>query len=120
MKILETELEFEFSDADDMEKLEKAIDITQEELMKIEIKNKKNSEIIRETCNCIFNCFNQTFGEGSDKKIFGEKTNFKLCLQAFKDLCEARIKEEEEFKDVVNDMENKYTPNRAQRRNLKQ
>ena len=78
MKIRNVELEFDFNDADDMEKLENAIEKTQKALNNIDVENKKASEVIRETCKNIFDCFNEVFGEDTDKKVFGGKTNFNI------------------------------------------
>lgn len=116
MKIRNVELEFDFNDADDMEKLENAVEKTQKELNNISVDGKKASEVIRETCKVIFNCFNEIFGEGTDKKVFGEKTNFNICKEAFEDLVNARIEQEKEFTEEMNNIEKKYSPNRAIRR----
>lgn len=116
MKIRNVELKFDFNDADDMEKLENAIEKAQNELNSITVDDKKASEVIRETCKCIFNCFNEIFGDETDKKIFGEKTNFNICKEAFEDLINARIEQENQFTEEMNNIEKKYSPNRATRR----
>lgn len=115
MKILNTELEFDFLDADDMERLEKAVDETSKKLNNINT-DRKTSEIIRESCEVIFDCFNTIFGENSDKRIFGEKRNFNVCIKAFKDLVKAKEEQEKAFEKEVADIEEKYSPNRATRR----
>ena len=107
MKIRNVELEFDFNDADDMEKLENAIEKTQKNLNELKTDNKKTSEVIRETCKSVFNCFNE---------IFGNKTNLNVCMEAFKDLIEARVNQENEFAEEINNIEKKYSPNRATRR----
>lgn len=116
MKILDFETDFDFNDADDMERLENAIEVTEKKLNDLNIEGKRTSQIIREGCQAIFNCFNIIFGEDSDKKIFGEKTNFNLCIKAFKDLVEAKEQQEKEFEAEVQSIEKKYNPNRATRR----
>lgn len=116
MKIRNVELEFDFNDADDMERLETAIEETQKDLNNISTEGKKASEIIRETCKYIFGCFNKIFGEDTDKKVFGGKTNFNVCKEAFEDLVNARIEQENQFTEEMNNIEKKYSPNRATRR----
>lgn len=116
MKIRDVKLEFDFNDADDMERLENAIEKTQTALENISVEDKKASEVIRETCKNIFDCFNEIFGEGTDKKIFGNKTNFNVCKEAFEDLVNGRIEQENQFTQEMNNIEKKYSPNRAARR----
>jgi len=119
MKIRNVELEFDFNDADDMERLENAIEKTQKALENISVENKKASEVIRETCKNIFDCFNEIFGENTDKKVFGNKTNFNVCKEAFEDLINARIEQETQFSEEMSNIEKKYSPNRATRRTKK-
>ena len=116
MKILNTEVEFNFNDADDMEKLEKAVDETNIKFKSIEKEGKRTSELIRETCKVVFECFNSIFGEGTDKKIFGTKTNFDTCIEAFQDLCNAKDEQEEGLQEKIKAIESKSNPNRALRR----
>lgn len=116
MKIRNIDLEFDFNDADDMEKLENAISEAQEKLNNMSVEAKKASEVIREGCQAIFDCFNKIFGENTDKKIFGNKTNFNICIEAFEDLVKGRALQEKEFDDKVKEIEKKYSPNRAIRR----
>lgn len=116
MKIRDVKLEFDFNDADDMERLENAIENTKKGLENISVEGKKASEVIRETCKNIFDCFNEVFGEGTDKKIFGSKTNFNICKEAFEDLVKARIEQETQFAQEMSNIEKKYSPNRATRR----
>lgn len=119
MKILDVELEFDFNDADDLEKLENAIEVTQKELAKINAKDEKTSVVVRQIGQAISGCFNSVFGEGTDIKIFGNKTNMKVCLKAFADLANARIQSEQELADELNSIDKKYGINRATRRAMK-
>ncbi|MBU3112004.1 DUF6673 family protein [Clostridium lacusfryxellense] len=70
------------------------------------------SSVIRRQCNAVFDCFNAIFGTGTDKKIFGNKTNLMVCLKAFEELAIFVNKQ----KDEMEKMANKYSPNRAQKR----
>ncbi len=119
IKILNTELEFNFSDADDMERFEKAHVKAEKLLNEYETDGKKASEAIREYCKIVFNCFDEIFGDGTAKKIFGEKTNLNSCIEAFKDLIKAKIDQEKEFENEITNIKNKYSPNRAVRRTKK-
>lgn len=116
IKIRNVELEFDFNDADDMEKFENAIEKAQQDLNNVKTEGNKTSVVIRESCKVIFDCFNKIFGDGTDKKVFGNKTNLNICIEAFKDLIEARIEQENQFTEEINNIEKKYSPNRATRR----
>ena len=52
------------------------------------------------------------FGEGTDKKIFGDKVNLLTCLKAFEELVEQVNAQKGEVEKIAS----KYSPNRAQRR----
>ena len=70
------------------------------------------SSVIRIQCKAVFDCFNTIFGEGTDKEVFGNKTNLMVCLKAFEELAVCANKQ----KDEMEKMANKYSPNRAQKR----
>lgn len=111
MKINGVELEdLDIYDADVAEKYEKQLDKIEKLTTKVE--GMGLSEGIRYQCNLIFDIFNELFGEGTDKKVFGEKVNLKTCLNAFAEL----IEQTNEQKKKIGKLSNKYSPNRAQRR----
>lgn len=116
MKILDTELDFDFNDADDMEKLENAVDKAKKRLNNINTDSGKTSEVIRNCCNAIFNCFDDIFGEGTSKKIFGGKANMRVCIEAFKNLADARMQQDQDFSNELSEIEKNYGVNRATRR----
>lgn len=109
MKILNVEIgELDIFDLEVAEQYEKGL---------AEIQNKDYnlgalSEIIKAQCTDVMNLFNELFGEGTDKKIFGNKTNLKLCLQAFEELVENVNKQGEE---LSNSVVNKYSNDRTKR-----
>jgi len=114
MKILNKKIDFDFFDADDMEKLESQIEITQSKIH--DIKEEKASNEIREICKEIRACFDNIFGEGTSSKIFQNKYSIKLCLEAFHELIEEKLKQEDELNEQLNDF-NKYLPKRIEREN---
>lgn len=102
--------ELDIYDADVMEKIEKSLIRIQEEANK-SVKLKA-SESIRKQCNAVFDCFNDLFGEGTDKKVFGNKVNLLICLTAFEEL----IDNINEQKTQLARLSSKYSSNRASRR----
>lgn len=108
MKILNYEFEdFDFEDANNIEKIEKAIPKTKEKLDKISEKG-KYSEQVKDICQVVFDFFNEVFGEGTDKKIFGDKQSARLCFKAFDELFEEKNKQEVEFQEEMNKFQKKY------------
>ena len=105
MKILETEIEFDFYDAEQMEKMESNIDIVKEEIGKIDSKNMKQSQFINEFCTIVEEGFNNIFDDDASRKIFKEKRNFKSCVQAFRDLVKARKYQEKEVSNEIKELQ---------------
>lgn len=123
MKILEKEVEFDFFDADEMEKWDKYTEEMKNTVNKLDIKNMKQSEFIRKFSTAIEKCFDNIFGEGISKEIFKEKQNFKLCVKAYKDLVQARKEQDRELSNEMKDIQKEldeidkdYSVNRATRR----
>lgn len=106
MKVLETEIDFDFYDAEQMEKLEANIDKITKEVNKIKVDKMKQSQFINKFCTIIENGFDNIFGEGTSKEIFKEKRNFKLCVQAFRDLVKARREQEKEVDNEIKALQN--------------
>lgn len=79
------------------------------------LKGKGLADCIRTQCNAVFDVFNTLFGEGTDKKIFGDSVNLMDCLQAFEEL----VRYMSDRKEDIEEMASKYSPNRASRRNKK-
>ncbi len=117
MKLLNTELrDIDFTDADDLEKFENAVEEAQKKLDKVNPDSLKPSEAIRKSCKAVFECLNKIFGDGTAEKVFGNKTSLRVCMQAFNELKEERLKQESELDEAVKLLNNDYNPNRAQRR----
>ena len=114
MKINNVELEdIDILEADVAEKYENAL----EKVVKVAdgTEGLKASESIRKQCTAVFGCFNEIFGAGTDKKVFGDRVNLLICLKAFEELVIAMNSQKEEVEKLAN----KYSPNRASRRAVK-
>lgn len=115
MKILDTELEFDFFDADCMERLENAMEKMTIAFEKVRISGEKASQVIRELCEVVYKCFDEIFGEGMALKIFDGRMSFTKCIDAYEDLCIAKDKCDADFIGRVDSIVNKYSPDRASR-----
>lgn len=106
-------VELEDLDIYDVEFLEKYEKVLKDmDIVKEEVQGMSNVDAIKKICTTVFEIFNTMFGEGTDKKVFGDKVNLRLCLKTFEEF----VLKMEEQKKEMNKLMNKYSPNRAQRR----
>lgn len=114
MKINGVELEnIDIYDLEVAEKYEKAM--ARVEKIQEEVKTLDGAEGIRKICNSIFEVFNTMFGDGVDKKIFGDKVNLLTCLKALEEF----LLQVDGQKKEIEKLSTKYSSNRASRRNKK-
>lgn len=110
------EFELDIFDADEAERYETAVEKLQSTAKALEgaagTEGVKLSNVIRQQCECIFEFFNTLFGDGTDKLIFGEKTNIYTCMDVSEEFMQDINKQREKVEARVK----KYSPNRAQRR----
>lgn len=113
LKICDQELELDLFDADVMEVYEKSMD----KVVKRAEETKKHTKMsnaygIREMCGIVKDFFDEVFGEGTADKLFKDKSNLAICMDAFGIVSSEAGK----MKGQVNAITNKYNMNRAQRR----
>lgn len=118
MKLKDIEVDFSFTDADCLERLENASKKVKE---KAEAKQKEElslSESIRQECAILDDFFNETFGEGTAKKIFKGKKDLQEHMELFTDIMNAKIETTKATQNLYDTLENraKYMPNRETRR----
>lgn len=80
-------LEFDYYDADQLERLEKGILEVQEGCGSLP-EGLKLSESIRRQCGLVFAFFDGVFGEGTARRVFGPSANLMACLDAFEAVVE--------------------------------
>ena len=106
MKILQTEIHFDFYDAEQMQKFDIGSNEIIEGINSIKSEKMKQSEFITKFCSIIEGGFDKIFGKGTSGKIFKQKRNFKLCVQAFRDLVKERKNQEKEIDDEIRALQN--------------
>ena len=82
------EIEFDPTDVAFVEKYEASVTEYQNNITTIS-KEGKASEIMMRVCNIFYNVFDDLFGKGTSKKIFGKTNSVDLCVKAFKQLSTA-------------------------------
>ncbi len=115
MKILDTEIDFDLLDADNIEKFENAAKKVKEKCEKKNIETLSYSETIRKECEIINTFFDEVFGKGTAQKIFKGKMSLTEHINAFQDIVNEKIRKQEEVRNTLN----RYLPNRQQSRQQK-
>lgn len=113
MNILGVELELDLFDADVLEVYEKE---NQRVVDRIhdngQYEGKSTADAIRYQCGVVNDFFDSLFGAGTAEKIFKGKNNIKDHMEAFGIVAKKAEDSNVEFNGVLD----KYTPNRAERR----
>ena len=73
MKVLETEINFDFYDAEQMEKFDIGSDEIVTGINSIKLKNMKQSEFVNKFCTIIEDGFDKIFGKGYRKYFNGAR-----------------------------------------------
>lgn len=118
MRIKNIEVEFSFSDADDLERLENSAKKVKEISDEYKKKELSVSEAIREECKIINDFFDEVFGKGISEKLFNGKSDLKEHIDLFKNIIDEKVRQTNAFQNMYNNIEynSKYMPNREQRR----
>lgn len=111
-------LELDLQDAETAERYEIAFDkMTEEE--KLMPKDGKPSEQIRAYHKLFVNLYDNLFGNGTGIKILGEKANTRICNETYEDFLAFVAEQKNATLEMQNNMIDRYSPNRAQRRMAK-
>ena len=76
------ELDFDICDFDTVQRYEQGL----QKLQNLSVKEKARSGVIREHCEAVNAFFDDLFGEGTAKALFGGKYNLTRCLDAIRTL----------------------------------
>jgi hypothetical protein len=100
--------DIDFTDADFIEKIETASKKVYEETDKLKNEDYTLAEGIRQECKILKDFLDYVLGDGTSEKLFGKKDSLHLCLKAFEDI----IKKKEEQVKSINELVEKYSPER--------
>ncbi len=113
MNILGVELELDLFDADVLEVYERENKRVVDRIKdKSQYNGKSTPDAIRYQCSVVNDFFDSLFGAGTAEKIFKGKNNIKDHMEAFGIVAKKAEDSNVEFNGVLD----KYTPNRAERR----
>lgn len=115
MNILGVELQFDFFDADELDVYERENQKVAEKIKEpTQYEGKTTAEALKIQCGIVNDFFDAVFGEGTAEKIFKGKNNIKDHMEAFAIVANEAMSCRDEF----DAMTNKYSPNRAERRQM--
>lgn len=113
MNILGVELEYDFFDADLLDQYEDANQRVQDRIQEpTQYEGLRTGDALRVQCGIVNDFFDEVFGEGTAEKIFRGKSNIKDHMEAFAQVADAAMS----CKGELDQITDKYAPNRAQRR----
>lgn len=113
MNILGVELEYEFFDADQLEVYERENQKVKDDIGDLtQYEGKSTADAIRIQCHIVDKFFDAMFGEGTARRIFHGKANIRDHMEAFGQVMQGAM----EARGELDAIEDKYTPNRAERR----
>lgn len=73
----------DIGDPDFIEKFENAQQRCSESFTEVANKDVKWSEKVRSQCIAVFEFFEEVFGEGAAKQVFGDSVNLRICVDAY-------------------------------------
>lgn len=104
MKISNIEINFDFLDADNVEKFEEE---AKKVIEKTEIKEEMSySQALKYECEIVEEFIDNVFGEGISEQIFKGKKNLKEHINVFQELVDEKNKAQEDLQKLYN----KYAP----------
>ena len=115
MRIKDIEVNFSFTDADDIERFENEARKVEEKAKNYEKKEMSTSEAIREECNVIEEFFDNVFEKGISERLFNGKKDIVEHINLFQDIINAKIEQTKGMQNIYDNLE-RYMPNRETRR----
>ena len=101
MKILEREVEFDFSDVESYKRYEKALEKYMRKVEEARQFEGKEGAGREKLCKIIYDFFDELLGQGSAIQILGEKPNFKTSLEAMYGVLKEKQKSDKEINNIL-------------------
>ena len=118
MKLKDIEVDFSFTDADDIERFENGAKKVKEKANNFKKTELSMSEAIKEECKIIDEFFDEVFGDGTANKLFNGKKDLKEHIDMFADIVNEKLEQTKAFQNMYNNIKynSKYMPNREIKR----
>ena len=117
IKINNVDLELDLNDLNVAEKVKTSVEAVKDKAAAAQKDGVTDYvEAGRKVCAYVEECFDEIFGEGTGKKLFGGRAKFSEHIDAFAQLGEATVGQLKELNSHVTALSAKYSPNRAARR----
>ncbi|MEG0764405.1 MAG: DUF6673 family protein [Pseudoflavonifractor sp.] len=109
------ELDFDIFDAETADAYEAAVTATRDAAVKVT--GETLGDAIRRQCAAVFCFFDDLFGEGFHKDLFGERTNLMECINTFREFIQAVDAQKAVLETTMQEVTAEgAAPNRAARR----
>ena len=117
IKINNVDLELDLNDLNVAEKVKTSVESVKDKAAAAQKDGVTDYvEAGRKVCAYVEECFDEIFGEGTGKKLFGGRAKFSEHIDAFAQLGEATVGQQKELNSHVTALSAKYSPSRAARR----
>ena len=114
MKIKNVDIDFNFLDADNVEKFENEAKKVVEKCQNTKTKEMQYSEAIKMECNIVEEFIDNVFGQGISERIFEGKKDLLEHIKVFQEIVDEKNNKQQELQNLYN----RYAPNKG-RKNIK-
>jgi hypothetical protein len=117
VKINNVDLELDLDDLNVAEKVKTSVEAVKDKAAAAQKDGVTDYvEAGRKVCAYTEECFDNIFGDGTSKKLFGGRAKFQEHIDAFAQLADATYRQLTELNNHFASLPEKYNPNRAARR----
>lgn len=98
------EVEYDTFDLDNMETLDNAVKQIQDDVNSLQSRKKAGKDamkLLREQANCFLDFFDDVLGDGTARKIFGDRVNILKIANGYKEFTDAVAAQQSKLADTV-------------------
>lgn len=113
------EVEYDTFDLDNMERLEEAVNRVQDDVNAIQAKARDGEspmKLLREQANVFLDFFDDVLGDGSARKIFGDRVNIRDIATGYREFTEAVGEQQGTLREAISPARQNREQRRARNR----